>query len=116
MVRNLIIFSLILNTGYSSAKECDKPVTPIKEGQVAVCDGFIFSNNAESEAYKAVRLNELREKENQILSERLQNYQRASDSMAKELGRRESNQMLYNSLYFALGAVVTGVIASNINR
>lgn len=96
--------------------ECPKNVAPIKKGDSAVCDGYLFSPEAESEAYKAKELAELRKAENEILSQRLELYMKQSDVLAKDVARRDNTESLYRVLYFALGAVLTGYIASNVSK
>ncbi len=95
---------------------CPKPVSPIRTGEVAVCDGYLFSPEAESEAYKAKRISELQEEENKILQTRLDMYIKQSDILAKEVGKRDNMDGLYKFLYFGLGVVVTGAIAHNVGR
>jgi hypothetical protein len=103
-------------TGTVDAADCLTPVQPIKEGQIASCDGYLFSPSAESQAYKATRIAELQEKENKILEERLKNYQQQSAELAKQLGKKESTEDLVRIGYFTLGAILTGVIAANVNN
>lgn len=112
-----IILSICLSCSYSSfADDCTRPVTPIRTGERAVCDGYLFSPDAESEAYKAKQLADLYKKENEILEKRLELYVRQSDVLAKQVARTENTESLYRLGYFALGVIITGVIASNVNR
>lgn len=113
----IIIFSMCLCIITSSASaDCIKPVQAIKQGEVANCTGYLFSPDAEDKAYKATRIADLQEKENKILEERLRNYQTQSEELAKRLGKKESMEDLYRVGYFALGAILTGIIASNVNH
>jgi hypothetical protein len=95
---------------------CTHPVQPIKEGQQAQCNGYLFSPETEEAAYKATRIVELQEKENKILEERLQLYKSQSESLAKDLGKKKSSEEFIRIGYFAFGAIITGIIASNISK
>lgn len=108
-------FILVVSNGVY-ATNCPKPVQPISEGQTANCSGYLFSPEAESKAYKAVELSDLYKKENEILEKRLELYVRQSDVLAKQVARTENTESLYRLGYFALGVIITGVIASNVNR
>jgi len=105
-------------------------VKPINRGQKAECDGFYFSDDAEraaSNAKKDVEVlkkinDELEKKsaaqakETEILERRLNLYVTQSEILSKKEAQRDNMESLYRIGYFALGALLTGVIASNVNR
>lgn len=115
---------------FNALADCPQKVTPIEKGEVAICEGFLFSDQAEKEASKAKRdaefhksVNELltrkadlQAKEINILERRLNLYVQQSDVLAKNLAQRDNTDSLYKMGYFIVGAVITGVIASNVNR
>ncbi len=119
-VRGFIVWALVVGLfsgGISVAgADCPNSVTPISKGQVAVCDGYLFSPHAESEAWKATKLADLREQENKILERRLELYIKQSDTLAQEVAKRDNYEGLYRLGYFVIGAVLTGVIAKNVSR
>jgi hypothetical protein len=117
---NVRIISCIVGISlfcYSSnvmGRECPKPVQPISEGQSANCTGYLFSDKAESDAYKATRIAELQKEENEILQKRLDLYIKQSETLAKQISKKDSTEGFVRIGYFVLGAVLTGVIASNV--
>ncbi len=96
--------------------DCTKPVQPLQEGVPSPCTGYLFSPIQESEAYKSKELADLRQQENEILEKRLQLYITQTDALAKDIGNRNNMEGLYRFGYFALGAIVTGIIAKNVSR
>lgn len=117
-----ILLALTLSVSVS-AQECPKNVQPIKAGEVANCNGFLFSPSAESDAWynkelsqKLQKKTELQEQETKILEERLQLYMKQSDVLAKDAAKRDNLDTLYKLGYFALGALVTGYIAANVSK
>lgn len=113
-----IIYAIIISMGVYSpvsyGSTCSKPVSPIKQGDVATCDGFIFSKEAENEAYKATKLVPLLEEENKILEKRINLYIKSNDELLKYVDRKESTETLIRGLYFISGVLITGYIAANI--
>lgn len=120
-LKNALIYSLVIiccsfGTNWASATECSVKVQPIKEGQTAQCTGYLFSPEAESEAYKATQISKLQKEENEILNKRLDLYIKQSDVLAKDLSRKDNTENLYRFAYFGLGVVITGMIAANVGR
>lgn len=127
MIKFLVILSLVL--GSVAHADCDK-VTPIDKGQVSQCDGYYFpekdmirAQSAELEStflgqinIALVKKSELENKENEILQRRLELYQKQASALSEDVARRDSNESLYRIGYFALGALVTGFIASNVSK
>ncbi len=97
-----------------NAQGCSVPVQPIKKGMEATCDGYLFSPDAESSAYKATRISELQKEENEILQKRLDLYIKQSDVLAKELAKRDNTEDLYRIAYFVGGILITGYLATNL--
>lgn len=57
---------------------------------------------------------ELKDKEINILDQRLQNYQKLSDGLADQMGKKETTEGLYRFLYFIAGVTVTAYVAKNV--
>lgn len=93
---------------------CEKPVLPIKAGQAADCDGYRFSPDAESDAYKASKLADIYKDENKILQERLNLYIQESKTLSEQVAKRDSSDDLYRILYFCMGVVATSFLARNV--
>ena len=103
-------------------------VTPIKKGEVATTDGFLFDHQSESEAEQArtdadyyKRLSDkqaekiaLQDNESQILEKRLQLYITESNALAKDKALTESTERLYLLGAFALGVIATGLAVRNL--
>lgn len=104
-------------------------VTPIKKGDVAPYDGFVFDHDSENQAdqartdvdyYKRLsdKLQEkitLEDNQSQILEKRLQLYITESDALIKDRNSTESTERLYLLGAFALGVVATGLAVRNIH-
>jgi hypothetical protein len=112
----VIMFTLYFGLSSSTFAECTKPVQPIEKGQAAPCSGFIFTEEAESKAFKATQLVDLYKEENEILERRLDLYIQQSDKLANEVATKRNNEDLYRGLYFALGVLATGIIAANVGH
>lgn len=57
---------------------------------------------------------DLKDKEINILDQRLVNYQQLSTSLADQVGKQQTTEGLYRFGYFALGVLVTGLIVHNV--
>lgn len=100
------------NLAYGTA--CAQNVQAIKEGQVANCEGYLFSPAAESEAYKATQLVDLYKDQNQILEERLKLYINESTQLAKEKARKDTTEDLIRIGYFLGGILTTALVVRNV--
>lgn len=122
-----IILSLILIPSFVFA-DCPANVQLIKKGDIANCSGFLFSDQAEKLASDAkddaafykelsdkltVKV-QLEQKESDLLQQRLTNYRDEAQSLAKELGGKQTTDGLYRMIYFFAGVAITGYIAHNV--
>lgn len=128
MIKYLLSFCIFFSS--VSYADCPQKVQVIDKGQVASCDGYLFSDEAEKEASKAkrdaefyksvndllTRKTQLQTKENDILERRLNLYMNQSNVLAQEVAKRDNTDSLYRMGYFILGVVVTGYIAANVSR
>lgn len=111
-MRTVIVFTLISNIAIA----CPNKVSPIKKGEVAKCDGFIFTNEAEKEAaeyrddykyykslYEKYKDRSIKQSESeQILEKRLKLYMDQSEKLAKY----STDSDLQKAIYFGLGFLV----------
>lgn len=93
---------------------CRENVQPIKEGQVANCEGFLFSPQAESDAFKAKETSDLQKSENEILEQRLKLYMDENNTLAQNQAKHDSNESYIRLGYFVLGILVTGLTVRNL--
>lgn len=114
-LRVLLATIILFNCNFSYA-DCPKNVQPIKQGQTANCDGFLFSPSSEESAYKDKELASLYKSENEILQERLELYMKQSDVLANNVSDHDTKDSLIRLGYFSLGAILTGLIASRVGR
>jgi len=105
-------------------------VTPIKKGNVATTDGFLFDHDSESQAeqnrtdadyYKKLADKQkekidLQDNESQILEKRLQLYIKESDTLVKARASDSFNEKLLLFGSFSLGAIVTALIVRNVHQ
>lgn len=103
-------------------------VQPIKQGDPAPYDGFVFDHESEqiasnyradAEFYKNIteKLYEkidLQDKNSEILEKRLQLYINESNVLIKDRAQAETTERLYLLGAFALGVVATGLIVRNV--
>ena len=111
------LLSLLLMCNLCFAED----VKVVKKGELVPYDGVLFPKEKEKEirtdletSEKRVitlsKLNELNNKEIDILNKRLEIYQDKARIMADREIKQESNTFWKNALYFVSGAVLTGVI------
>lgn len=112
----VIVASLIASFPALADDNCSVNVSPIKKGDTAQCSGYLFSPQAESEAYKATQVEKLRKEENEILQKRLDLYIKQSDVLAAAAAKRDTTDGLVRFGYFTLGVLVTGLIAANVGK
>jgi len=102
-------------------------VTPIKKGDTATTDGFLFDRNSEAQAeqdrsdaayYKSLSDKQadkitLEENESKILDDRLQLYIKESNTLAKDKANSDFNEKLLLFGSFSLGAIITTLVVRN---
>lgn len=115
------IFLIFSISFHAFAEECTKPVTVIKKGQAAPCDGFLFSPKKEQEVRIKVQSTEIleqlssRQKDSiNNLDARLKNMREYNLELNKQLDDRDRWSFWKKTLYFGLGVAVTGAIAANV--
>lgn len=115
-----LISSLLICSIFTYAYGED--VTVVKKGAIVPYDGVLFSMDKEQEVrsernvlQKRVLLlsdlNEINNKEIEILSSRLKLYQEKTKELSELEVKREESSFFKNALYFISGAIVTGVIS-----
>lgn len=121
-----LLISLILIPSLVLA-ECPN-VQPIKQGDVAACSGFLFSDLAEKQAAQArddakfyqtfsEQLShkvDIEANQNTILEKRLKLYMDESEVLSKRVANTETTETLYRLAYFTLGVVVTSLVVRNV--
>lgn len=113
-----LILSLLFNVAYA------QNAVVIKKGDPAPFDGVLFTKTYEKElrqqkldleyAEKKIvhlsQLNELNNKELDILTKRFELQRNRAQEMADRESKAESQSAWKNALYFVSGALVTGII------
>lgn len=127
MIKFFIAFCIFFN---SIAFACPESVQPLKKGEVANCDGLLYSPGADDQAakdhldakyYKEINLRlekrkELTDKEIEILDKRLNLYVNQSEVLADQLARKESANKWERIIWFGLGVVATGIAVHGASR
>lgn len=125
-----VVLAIIIALTSPVLADCPNNVQPIKKGEAAVCDGFLFNSetemqarkNAQDAAYYEVlynysdKKNKIQEDQNSILEKRLKLYMDESETLSKRVANTETTESLYRFGYFALGVLVTGVILRNVRQ
>lgn len=113
----ILILILLTNTSFADAG----PVVPLTNGQPAPYTGYLFTPEAEQKArlandelkyYKDV--NDTLTKINSYNKQQVDLLQQKSDLYRTELDKKDKTSYLENVGFFALGVLVTGVLASSL--
>lgn len=116
----LMLFALFVGYSMARASECPKPVQVIKQGQVANCDGFLFSDKAEVEAAEArddvkyfnklvPKLEQrvkLEQDRSDILEKRLTLYINQAEALARHKAKSETRVFWERLGFFVAGSLV----------
>jgi len=117
----VLFFTLLLQQASAS------DVKTVKKGDIVPFDGVLFSKELEKDIREdaqflekkvntLTKLNDLNEKEIEILSKRLELYQEKTKEMTLREVSNENTTFLKHTLYFLSGAIITGLISYGINR
>lgn len=121
MLRLILIFSLITQTAL--ANQCPDDIQVISKGQVANCDGLLFSPKASQAADEAIedakyfkelsdkllKRQELADQQISLLDKRLALHVEQNVILADQLVKKENQNKWEKVIYFTLGIIVTGV-------
>lgn len=108
-------FMILYSTTYAQS------VKVVKKGESVPFDGVLFTKEMEKSIRMDIqlyekkvttltKLNELNEKENDILTKRVVVYQNKARELADREVRQERDTFWRNALFFVSGALLTGVI------
>lgn len=123
----LIFISFILTFNLLCSKVFASDVKTVKKGEVVPFDGVLFSREMErsirenqefleKKVNALIKINDLSEKEIEILSKRLEVYQKKTTEMALRETSRENNTFMKHTIYFLSGAIITGLISYGVKR
>lgn len=122
MLKRIVILCLFVINQCVWAN-CPEDIQVLSKGEVANCDGLLFSPNASRKADEAIQdakyykllsdrlyqRQDLTQKEINILDERLRLYMDQSQTLAKELTYKENEDKWQKFMYFGLGVLATGI-------
>jgi hypothetical protein len=102
-------------------------VKVLKKGEMAPFDGVLFTKELEKDIREDVeklkrrnevliKINEINEKEIEIVTKRLSLYQEKSRELADREVKAERSEFIKNALYFLSGAVITGFISYGVTQ
>ncbi|PCI45898.1 MAG: hypothetical protein COB41_00480 [Proteobacteria bacterium] len=119
----ILSFILCIFLSVPAFGKCDKPVSYLSKGSTVSCTGYLFSPEKELEVrLKVEKYNFLEEYSktqqdiNEILSKRLTDSQEYNQYLSKRLKEERGSKFWRTTLYFGLGVLVTGLIASNVGK
>ncbi len=115
---------------FSSVSQATDSVVYLPKDQKAPYDGYLFTPDMEKEVRlntinlkyseelnaSLVKINAIHKDNLQILDQRVKLYQDQSDSLAKSLESSRSTSFFEKTLYFGLGAIITGGIAYGVTK
>jgi hypothetical protein len=117
----LIIFLLSINLVFA------KDVKVVNKGEVVPFDGVLFTRELEKDIRNDIqiltkkvdtltKINDINEKELDILNKRVKIYQDKAKEMANREVKSEKNTFFKNTLYFLSGALLTGIVSYGVIR
>lgn len=120
MIKYFISLLLMTNIAFAAPQ-----IDVIRKGDPAPYDGLIMNaeqeqqfrltekkyNNAVEQIDSLTKLHKHYQENNQILMQRVENYQEHHQKLAKQVVDMKDSNFLENTLYFLGGAVLTGFIA-----
>lgn len=102
---------------------CTKPVTLLDEGAKTECKGYLFTPEKELEVRIKIanfsNMEELVKKTeelNVITEARLNNQLDLNQKLITEVNSQNNRTFLQNAVFFTLGALVTGYLATNVGK
>jgi len=118
-----LLIVLIFTLSQTTWANCPEDVQVLNKGQVANCDGLLFSPDAsqkvdetqqDAEYYKQLsdqlyKRRDLSIKETDNLDKRLKLYMDQSTLLAQQLHKKEKEDKWQKIIYFGLGVFATGV-------
>lgn len=118
-----LLFSFLLITNFCFAQN----VKVVKKGESVPFDGVLFTKELEKDIREGVdklkrrnevltKINEVNEKEIDIVTKRLSLYQEKSKELADREVQSERDQFIKNTLYFLSGAIITGLISYGVTK
>lgn len=118
-----ILILFVFNFNQSVWAKCPEDVQVLEKGQVANCDGLLFSPEASKKADEAIQdvkyyksltdklgsRIEYSNKETDILEKRLKLYIDQSNILADQMVKKENEDKWQKVIYFGLGVIATGI-------
>lgn len=112
-----LIIAFILSFNIALAND----VKVVKKGEVVPFDGVLFTKELEKDIRNDIqilnkkvntltKINDINEKELDIVNKRLALYQNKADELTKREVKSERDGLVKNTLYFLSGALLTGII------
>jgi len=102
---------------------CSQKVSYLKIGEAAPCSGYLFSPKKELEVRIKVDSYDLLLEANGKRNELIKNldnqilvYQSNNVLLVEKLNQQQARNFWEKTLYFSLGAFITGYIATNVGR
>jgi len=127
LMKNLLIITMLLIFNGSFA--CD-PVKFVEKGNPAPCSGYLFTPEKEREIrLQLVELEfekqlviskdrqiELHKQENKLITERYDLWRVEAKELSSDLSKERNNNFWRNTLYFALGMIITTGVTYAVNQ
>jgi hypothetical protein len=118
-----LFFSLLLVSNFCFAQN----VKVVKKGDSVPFDGVLFTKELEKDIREDMdklkrrneiltKINEVNEKEIDIVTKRLSLYQEKSKELADREVQSERDQFIKSTLYFLSGALITGLISYGVSQ
>lgn len=115
------LLPLFLMISLTANANCDKPVTSLKEGDKAPCQGYLFTEQKELEVRYKIEtydtMSNLVKKQDEminILTQRIDNNQKQIDVYDQKLQNQASSEFYQKLIYFGLGVLTTTIIANTV--
>lgn len=120
IVNSILCIAFVLYSFPGYAK-CGKAVQFVEAGKPAPCSGFLFSPEKEQEVRIKLQVSStleslVKKQQESIdnLDARIANLQNYNNYLSTELEKQDKFNFWKTTLYFSLGVLVTGAIATNV--
>lgn len=122
-MKRIFLSALILLSSLNVKANCETPVTYLLEGEKTPCAGYLFRPDKELEVRVIVATFDNLKRQNDtqlemitVLNQRLNINTEQQNILAQQLGKAEENQRITNTIWFAVGTLLGGLVVNELRK